>query len=496
MSVVAYVACQTFADPDIWGHVKFGQDILQSGSIPERDSYSYLTGGAYWINHEWLAEVIFAAVFALGGSRGLILMKAGLTFLTLGLVYWHLLRRGLSALRGGIVLMFAVHLVSLGVRFVRPHSFTYLLFVVTLLLLDQADRGRLRWLWGIPIVFTLWVNLHGGFLAGLAIVIVWSFVHIAVSVYRTHKICPSILAFGGSVIIAAIAILLNPYGRGLLHFLMQPATFIRPEIMEWQPTNIMSPYGVIYLVFLAMAMAGCLYSRRERRPGPIAVLCCMALVPLLAYRHGPLFGLAIPLLAGEHIGDAWNRWSSNASSVWQKRREACAQRCLAGLAIAAASVALYSSLPYMKCIRIDPVRGTSFPARAVAVLSNSGAEGNLAIDFNWGEYAIWHLSHRFKVSFDGRRETIYSDEVRKENLNFTFGIGDWDKLIRDRDTHMALVQKTRALFNLLKLTPGWVLVYEDSLSAMFTKRGSPLVQNIREAKLDALPDNGVGLCFP
>jgi hypothetical protein len=496
MSVVAYIAYQTFADPDIWGHVKFGQDILQSGSITDRDPYSYLTSGQVWINHEWLAEVIFAAVFALGRSPALILMKAGLTFLTLGLVYWHLVRHGLSALRGGIVLMFAVHLVSPGVRFVRPHIFTYSLLVVTLLLLDQADRGRLRWLWGVPIVFALWANLHGGFLAGLAIVIVWSFAHIAAALYRTRKICRSILAFGGSAVAGGIATLLNPYGAKLFHFLMQPATFIRPEITEWQPTMIMSPYGVMYLTFLAMAVAGCLYSRRERRPGPIAVLCCVALVPLLAYRHGPLFGLAIPLLAGEHIGDAWTHWSSKASSGLENRTEAWAQRCLAGLAIAGASVALYLSLPHIKCIRIDPVRGISFPARAVAVLGKSGAGGNLAIAFDWGEYAIWHLSPRFKVSLDGRRETTYSDDVRRENLNFAFGTGDWDKLIRDRDTHMALVQKTFAVFNLLKLAPGWVLVYEDSLSAIFAKQGSPFVQYIREAKPDALPDDGAGLCFP
>ena len=496
MSVVAYVASQTFADPDIWGHVKFGQDILQSGSITDRDPYSYLTSGEVWINHEWLAEVIFAAVFAFGGSPALILMKAGLTFLTLGLVYWHLLRHGLSALRGGIVLMFAVLLISPFVRIIRPHVFTYLLFVVTLLFLDRADRGRLRWLWGLPIVFALWVNLHGGFLAGFAIVIVWSFVHIAAAVYRTHKICSSILAFGGSAIVAAVATLLNPYGVRLLDFLVQPATFIRPEIIEWQPTKIMSPYGVIYLMFLLMAMAGCLYSRKERRPGPMAVLCCMALAPLVAYRHGPLFGLAIPLLAGEHIGDAWNRWSSKARSVLEGRSELWVERCLAGLAVAGASVALYLSFPYTKCIRIDPVRGTSFPARAVAVLGKSGAEGNLAVAFGWGEYAIWHLSPRFKVSLDGRRETIYSDEVRKENLNFAFGSGDWDKLIRDRDTHMALVQKSLPVFNLLKLVPSWALVYEDSLSAIFAKRGSPFVQYIREAKPDALSDDGAGLCFP
>ena len=214
MSVVAYIACQTVADPDIWGHVKFGQDILNSGEIADRDPYSYLTDGQVWINHEWLTEVIFAAVYALGGSTALILMKASLTLLTLGIIYWYLMRHGVTALRGGIVIMFTLHLVSPAVRFLRPHIFTYVLFVITLLLLDRADRGRLRWLWGIPIVFVLWVNIHGGFLAGLAIVTVWSFVRIVDVLYRARrygsKISTADLAFAASAIAAGIATLLNP----------------------------------------------------------------------------------------------------------------------------------------------------------------------------------------------------------------------------------------------------------------------------------------------
>ena len=500
MSVVAYIACQTVADPDIWGHVKFGQDILNSGEIADRDPYSYLTDGQVWINHEWLTEVIFAAVYALGGSTALILMKASLTLLTLGIIYWYLMRHGVTALRGGIVIMFTLHLVSPAVRFLRPHIFTYVLFVITLLLLDRADRGRLRWLWGIPIVFVLWVNIHGGFLAGLANVTVWSFVRIVDVLYRARrygsKISTADLAFAASAIAAGIATLLNPYGVALFHFLIQSETFIRPEIPEWQPIRIMSPYGVMYLTLLAMAVAGCLYSRKERSPGSMAVLCCMALAPLLAYRHGPLFGLAIPLLAGEHIGDAWNRWSSETNPRLQKKNETLAQSCLAGVAVTGAFIFLYLSFPYTKCIQIDPVRGISFPVRAVSVLEKSGTQGNLAIAFDWGEYAIWHLSPRFKVSLDGRRETTYSNEIRQENLNFAFGTGDWDKLIRDHNTHLALVQKEFAVFNLMKLAPGWVLVYEDSISAIFAKQHSPSVQLIRESKPDTLPDDGAGLCFP
>jgi hypothetical protein len=35
--------------------------------------------------------------------------------------------------------------------------------------------------------------------------------------------------------------------------------------------------------------------------------------------------------------------------------------------------------------------------------------GRIVTPFNWGQYAIWHLSPGVRVSMDGRRETVYSD---------------------------------------------------------------------------------------
>ncbi len=46
--------------------------------------------------------------------------------------------------------------------------------------------------------------------------------------------------------------------------------------------------------------------------------------------------------------------------------------------------------------------------RAVALLKQSGAGGNMAVPFDWGEYVLWHLGPAIKVSIDGRRETLYS----------------------------------------------------------------------------------------
>ena len=65
----------TVADADLWGHVRFGQDILRTHALTAQDPYSYLTGGSTWINHEWLSEVLFAATYDAAGAPGLITLK-------------------------------------------------------------------------------------------------------------------------------------------------------------------------------------------------------------------------------------------------------------------------------------------------------------------------------------------------------------------------------------------------------------------------------------
>jgi hypothetical protein len=150
------------------------------------------------------------------------------------------------------------------------------------------------------------------------------------------------------------------------------------------------------------------------------------------------------------------------------------------------------ALPNFSCIRPYPV----YARRAIALLKQSGVSGNLAVHFTWGEYAIWHLSPGIKVSVDGRRETVYSDEIRRENLDFRMGTGDWDALLRKHETHLALVSKKFPVFNLMQLKPDWVLVYEDPVSGLFVQRGSPLVEQIQETAPPALANTGAGVCFP
>ncbi|MCH8157697.1 MAG: hypothetical protein IID18_08110, partial [Nitrospinae bacterium] len=78
--ILIYVYCVNAfalpaADTDLWGHLKFGQETWETGSIQKTDHYSYTAQGLPWINHEWLTEVFFYLLFLGFGSAGLLMFK-------------------------------------------------------------------------------------------------------------------------------------------------------------------------------------------------------------------------------------------------------------------------------------------------------------------------------------------------------------------------------------------------------------------------------------
>src|SRR4029453_10848154 len=127
--------------------------------------------------------------------------------------------------------------------------------------------------------------------------------------------------------------------------------------------------------------------------------------------------------------------------------------------LAAAFIVL--AIPYFHCIRIDP-SFIRFPARAVALMKRAEVRGNVATFFDWGEYIIWHLSPNVRASVDGRREPAYSRGSYKRSVQFLYGIGNWDPIIEDPQTDMALIGRDQPTYALMRLKPGWQVAYEDS----------------------------------
>jgi len=499
MSLVLYRFSETVADPDLWGHVTFGRVIWQTGTVSLPDPFSYVTAGHVWINHEWLSEVIFHLAFSSTGPLGLILLKTAISLIVFGLLYWHLCRQGLAPLRAGIIVLVVVHFFLPSLITARPLLFSHPLFLVVLIMVWRASRGETAGIWMLPALSALWANLHGGLLAGIGVLTIWAFTELTTrwlskrQPQLPHR--PSNWAILTVLTASALATTLNPYGFDLLSFLYRTATVPRPDITEWQPLTLMTRYGLAYAAYVAVAIWGLLYSRKERPPALLAVLIVMIVLPLIAIRHASLSALGIAVLTGEHIDDAWER-AFSARPGSQPGHPSRIRVAATVLLLVGAGLFITQSVPHLACLRVEPAIGGSYPARAIGLIKGSGIRANLAIHFDWGEYAIYHLGPSVKVSVDGRRETAYPHAAYMENQNFMRGVGDWDALLENRDTHLALVTAGSPTFNLMKLKPGWLLIYEDPLAGLFGRDGLAATEAITLTAPPPLPYNGAGLCFP
>jgi hypothetical protein len=503
MALAFYRFTETVADPDIWGHLAIGGLYYDTGHIRQTDPFSYVTGGREWMNHEWLTEVILSRLFSIAGPTGLIVLKAALGLAVLGIIYVRLCRRGLSALRAGIIVVAVIHFLTPFFITVRPHLATFALLFVMLLMIDALDRDAARWLWTVPLIFALWANLHPGFLVGLGVLWIYTVIEFTTRWLRSSTQCAAPRGCaapraGISRVIAAavgavVATGVNPWGFKLLGFLWHTATVPRPEITEWQPLTLMSREGLSYAAFVTAAFAGWHWSRRRRRLSVLAVLVACSLLPLMAYRHVALAVLAIATLAGEHMGDAWIRLRGADPPAVASRRAWDAAVVVTSCVLATFALSGLA-LPRLSCIAINRQAGIRFPVPAVEWVRASGVRANAAVEFDWGMYALYRLWPNVKVSLDGRRETAYDERVYKENLDFKLGQGDWEALLRTRATDLALVRRGVAADNLLRLKAEWVLLYEDALAALFAREGHGIARRIRATPRPSSRYDGAEMC--
>ncbi|MGB5844449.1 MAG: hypothetical protein WBG94_08405, partial [Anaerolineales bacterium] len=63
-------------DGDLGRHLTIGNYILDELTIPTRDIFSHTMGGFQLTPHEWLAQVVFALSYRIGGLDGVVILCA------------------------------------------------------------------------------------------------------------------------------------------------------------------------------------------------------------------------------------------------------------------------------------------------------------------------------------------------------------------------------------------------------------------------------------
>jgi hypothetical protein len=102
------MAVEKVHNNDIWWHLKTGQWILDTGTIPVTDPFTFTTLGAAWTPHYWLSDVLFAFVFRVGGMGGVILFKAFIIAAGFFIIYRLMIGQGVNLLLAVAVVMLAI----------------------------------------------------------------------------------------------------------------------------------------------------------------------------------------------------------------------------------------------------------------------------------------------------------------------------------------------------------------------------------------------------
>ena len=392
----------TTADSDLWGHLRFGLDTLETWSLPSADPYSF-TQDLPWINHEWLSELVMALAWSAGGPPGLALLKGLLVASSLFLV-WQALRPVDLGVR---FVLFAAAAASTApvARTLRPQLWTLLFLLILCRLLVERRVRTQRWL---PVLFALWANLHGGWIVGVGVLAAWS----GVDALATRRLDPQRLV----VVFASLgATLLTPYGWGLWRFLASTVRMGR-DITEWQPLWNVAPIDAVPWLATVMAAAWLVrFSPRDRWPR-FAVLAMMAYSSARVVRIGPLFVACAAVLLADAAAARWPRRSGRVFERSPHDRLAAAV-----IAATTVAVAVWVGASSLRCVGVETPRAAD--AEAVHLLRGA-TPGRLVTFFDWGQYAIWHLGPRLRVSMDGRRETVYSDARLQEHAAILDGRPD------------------------------------------------------------------------
>ena len=461
--VFAYVfliASRPISDGDFWWHLKTGEYILKTFSVPRTDFYSFTNYGKPWVAHEWLSEAIFYGIYSLVGFNGLIFVFALLTTLA----FWILFKRSEAhPLVAGFAVVLGV-LTVLPTIGVRPRVFTLLLASVYLALLDRFRRNNeSRAIWWLVPLMVLWVNLHGGFLIGFVLIVL-------TMIGMVLDARPGRLKLLSMVLVAClIAAVLNPHGIRIFAFPFE--IFFSPvqqkAIVDWFSPDFHQRELLPFALLILCTVAALALSPKRARPSEVLLLLATLFMSLKSYRHMAIFALvAAPLLA--NYSQSW--LESLAIGRFFDRTAPAGKFGMPAILLLLPLLLFVVLLKNRVYVPLTQDRAT-VPLQAVAFMKERNLTGNTFTDPNiWGGYLIWAMPSN-PVYIDGRID-MYGDQFVSEHLGIVYGSIEWREPFERYGVKNAIVKPRSVLARQLRESGEWREVFLDSMAVVFVSTDS------------------------
>jgi hypothetical protein len=468
--------------PDLWGHVLWGRELLADGSLPLGNPYSYSAPGYPWLRHEWLSEVVMAAMFDRFGPFGLKVLKFLCSAGTISFIVVAESEGGAPVIVQ-VPILFGAALILLPTMQFRPQFFDFLALSAIIAMLARHNWRGSAPLWiAIPLV-AIWSNLHGGFFLGL----------VAIGVYGAATMLEDrwsgrgftrglgILAIAAAAAASTLCTFLIPPARDtwytVIHSILNPMT--RYTIADWIPLvpsllnapsgSVEQKYFAFVVLFFVAAFVCVALTPKGGDLALVAVASVTVAMAFMAVRNIPIAAIAIAPVFANHLGLLVRAREDSATPVSSARVIPRAGRLAFEILIAVMAVVFARNYGVLS----PGIDTSDSPVRAEAFMKDHGLKGNVLAEYAWGQYLIWQAAPASKVFIDSRYDLAYPPAVVADYMALDRGEAGSAHTLAAYPHDFVLVKNGKPAARLMGSEAGWRLIYHDQIASLYARIDSP-----------------------
>jgi hypothetical protein len=466
--IATYLHPVTAITQDLGRHIKTGEIIVTTHTIPVTNLYSYTYPTFPFINHHWGPEVLFYLTYQAAGFIGTLLLTATISVIAFLLLYLYAYKNA-SVLALSLVSFFCIGIL-LERTDVRPEAFSMLFFAIYLVILFKNTRHSTKWLYALIPIQLLWVNTHIYWAIGLLTIGLFFLDTLTTSLYKRIRITRSIATLFTVLFLCTVVTLINPHGiQGFLYPLHvfdnygymieeNQNIFFLWELFQKQTIIFFWASVVFYFSLLGIRF-------KQTRPIDWFLGSVFALLGIQAIRNFPLFAFAIFIPFSFHL--------SSILTPLEKKRNTY-------IVVSFCCILLFC----WQLLRIEMIKptGISTPngaTKGVDFMQTHNLKGPIFNNFDIGSYLIFRLYPREKVFVDGRPEAYPAAFFQKIYIPMQQDpklFAAMDKKYQFNTIFFSHTDQTpwaKQFLQTISKNPLWKLVYLDDTVVIFTKASSP-----------------------
>lgn len=459
-------------DCDTGYHIRAGEVISKNISVPKHDIFSFIEPPIPWTAHEWLSEVIMAKINGLFGLTGIVLFFGIIIALIYSLLFKFIRKEGTNILLSIIICIMVI--ASSKIHWLaRPHIFSLLIITIWHHLLDLFQYRNKNYIFILPLIMLVWVNLHGGFILGLIMIIVYIAGNL-LTLFLSHsgernglrkKIGILCFIFIGCFITAC----LNPYGVNILifPFKLMKNTFIMDHVNEFISPDFHRPMPFKYIMFLIIALPAIVSIQWDFIE--ILLILLFTNMALFSARFIPLFCIVVSPVLSRRIREPFHNGIRSFIETLKVRSEKIEKIDMLsrGHIWAIITVSLIILFAIEGRIEFQFDRNMK-PVDAVEFLKKEQIKGNMFNNDEFGDYIIYAAWPQYRVFFDGRSD-MYGSERMKEYFKVARVEPGWDEVLNKYNINFIVFNANSSLSLFLMERDDWKLIYADKIANIFVK---------------------------